>query len=84
MTVVVQQRETELFATADLGWTKAPGEALAFRTTLEALDYCRAKNLSNVSIVLRFDNPHLDVRLPYRWQVQSDAPATGGNLDQTA
>ncbi len=65
MKVFLQNVKTGLLF-RDLGeWTDDNEKARAFPNSLIALDFCNLKQLDGIQILLRFDQPRYDVRLPF-------------------
>ena len=63
MKVVLQERATELYFQGEGRWVKDASQAFNFGNSLEAIDYCVARQISGVEIVLRFADPRYDIRL---------------------
>lgn len=71
MRILVQHCETGLFLAEDSTWTSSDRDALIFRGTAQALDYCMERKMQNVRILLRFSNGVEDVLLPVTSTFQS-------------
>ena len=70
---IVKHRDTGHFLTAG-GWSANEFEALAFKTSLQALDYCCRHKMREAILVLKFSDPRFDIELhPF----ESDSPKSG-------
>ena len=59
--------------TAD-GWSANEPEALTFKTSLQALDYCCKRKMREAVLVLKFSDPRFDIELhPF----DTEAPKPG-------
>ena len=64
MRILVQQKENGLYFKDIEGWTRDQSEAMEFLSSTEAIDFCVANKLSDVQLVLRFDEEKTDIILP--------------------
>lgn len=64
MRILLQQKNTGLYF-KDLGaWTPNAADASDFLSSTKALAFCAAHKISNVQLVLKFDEEHYDIVLP--------------------
>ncbi len=64
MRILLQQKNTDLYF-KDLGaWTPNAADASDFLSSTKALAFCAAHKISNVQLVLKFDEEHYDIVLP--------------------
>ena len=63
MRIVIQHATKELYLKGSNEWVKHETEARAFKSSLEAIDFCLAHNVKQVFIVLKFDDPQYDIHL---------------------
>ena len=59
---IVKHRESGAFLTAH-GWSANEVEALTFKTSLQALDYCCRHKMREAVLVLKFTDPRFDIEL---------------------
>jgi len=64
MKVVIQSTRTLHFLRDDCSWATCAAEASAFSSSIKALDFCVRHKLTDVQIVLHFENASPDVILP--------------------
>jgi len=60
--IYLQQRDPRLYYKGPGRWTKARGEAWAFKSSSEALDFCERENIRDAEIVLAFEDERYDIR----------------------
>jgi hypothetical protein len=64
MRILLQQKETDLYF-KDVGeWTRHPPDAMDFMSSTAAVDFCTLNKISDVQIVLKFEEQHYDIVLP--------------------
>lgn len=63
MRVLLKQPGTRLFLKDSNRWTDNSTDAMDFKTTPAAMDYCLIHGFHGVSIVLKFVNAREDVEL---------------------
>ena len=65
MRVLVQNSVTRIFLGEGCIWLSSEVEAKAFRTSVEAADFCFTNKLDGVQVVLHFDfAAHQNIELP--------------------
>lgn len=64
MRILLQQKNTGLYVKALGVWTHNPGDANDFLSSSKALAFCAANKISDVQLVLKFDEEHYDIVLP--------------------
>lgn len=64
MKVLLQRKETSEYLKEDGVWTRDPAEATDFLSSTKAIEYCVAKKVSGVHLVLKFEEQHYDIVLP--------------------
>ena len=77
MRTIIQHRDTQQFLAHPDGpgsWTQRADGAVAFASSVAALQFCLKNHLENVQIVLKFQRDEFDIRLPVR---TGPAPRTG-------
>jgi hypothetical protein len=82
MRVLLQQKGTGLYYKDKDLWTHLPADAVDFLCSTKAIDFCVANRLSNVQLVLKFDQQSYDIVLPMvaeRSHVSSTRPGTGSS-----
>jgi hypothetical protein len=63
MKVLIQNRETKEYLTWTGAWTASRDEAMDLCTSTQALEYCNARGLYNMEIILAFEDPNYDMRI---------------------
>ena len=64
MRILLQQKETGLYF-KDIGsWSRACSDAMDFLSSTAAIDFCVANKISDVHLVLKFDEQKYDIVLP--------------------
>jgi hypothetical protein len=64
MKILLQQKENGLYF-KDIGaWDADPTEAMDFLSSTSAIDFCVANKISDVQIVLKFEEQRYDIVLP--------------------
>jgi hypothetical protein len=64
MRIVLQQKETGLYF-KDLGsWARESSEAMDFLSSTAAIDFCITNKLTDVQLVLKFDEQRYDIVMP--------------------
>ena len=69
---IVKHRENGAFLTAN-GWSANEVEALPFRTSLQALDYCCKHKMREAVLVLKFSDPRFDIEL-HPFEIDASKP----------
>ena len=64
MRILIQQKENGLYFKDIEGWTRDQSEATEFLSSTEAIDFCAANKLTEVQLVLRFDEEKTDIVMP--------------------
>ena len=64
MRIVVQNRKTNAFLTAEKRWVQQLDFARSFPTSLEALRFCLETNLTNIDVVVCYPGMKSNLRLP--------------------
>jgi hypothetical protein len=64
MRILLQQKETGLYFKDVSSWTRASLEAIDFVSSTAAIDFCTVNKLSEVQVVLKFDEQQYDIVLP--------------------
>ena len=68
MRILLQQKETGLYFRDIDSWDPDPFEAMDFLSSTVAIDFCVANKISNVQLVLKFDEQRYDIVLPVQFQ----------------
>ena len=64
MRILLQQKETGLYF-KDIGsWNRDASEAMDFLSSTSAIDFCVLNKISNVQLVLKFEEQRYDIVLP--------------------
>jgi hypothetical protein len=77
MRIFLQQKETGLYF-KDIGeWVRNSAEAMDFVSSTAAIDFCVMNRLTDVQLVLKFQEQQYDIVLPVRsaQDAISDRPA---------
>lgn len=61
MKIHLQRCEPRLYYKGSGRWTKARGQAWAFKSSCEALDFCQRENIRDAEIVLAFEDERYDI-----------------------
>ena len=72
MRILLQQKDTGLYFKDINSWDADPFEAMDFLSSTMAIDFCVANKISNVQLVLKFDEQRYDIVMPV--QIQSSEP----------
>ena len=64
MRIVVQDRRTNEFLTSEKRWVRQLDFAQAFATSLDALRFCVAKDLTNIDMLVCYPGAKSNLRLP--------------------
>lgn len=64
MKIVVQDRKTNAFLTADKRWARQLDYAQSFPTSLDALRFCLKTNLSQMDMLVCYPGAKNNLRLP--------------------
>jgi hypothetical protein len=78
MRILVQQKETGLYFRDVGSWTHNSSEAMDFVNSTAAIDFCVLNRLTEVQLVLKFDQQEYDIVLPVAAPADypSDRPGT--------
>jgi hypothetical protein len=74
MRILLQQKDTGLYFRDIDSWDSDPFEAMDFLSSTTAIDFCVANKISNVQLVLKFDEQRYDIVLPV--QIQQNEPSS--------
>jgi hypothetical protein len=66
MRILLQQKETGLYFRDIASWVRVSSEALDFLSSTAAIDFCVSNKISDVQLVLKFDEQKYDIVLPVR------------------
>lgn len=64
MRILLQQKDTGLYFKDVGAWDADPGVAMDFLSSTAAIDFCVANKISNVQLVLKFEEQRYDIVLP--------------------
>jgi hypothetical protein len=64
MKVFVQHALSFQYLKRDFGWTTNCSDAMEFGTSLQAMEFCWRYNLSEIQVVLKFEDARYDIVLP--------------------
>ena len=64
MRILLQQKETGLYFKDVGSWTINTSEAMDFLNSTAAIDFCVTNNISDVHLVLKFDEQKYDIVMP--------------------
>ena len=64
MRILLQQKESGLYFKDINSWGPDPGDAMDFLSSTSAIDFCVANKISDVQIVLKFEEQRYDIVLP--------------------
>jgi len=64
MRILLQQKNTGLYLKALGAWVANAAEASDFPSSTKALAFCAANRISDVQLVLKFEEHHCDIVLP--------------------
>jgi hypothetical protein len=64
MRILLQKKETGLYLKDVGSWTRASVEAMNFVSSSAAIDFCTVNTLTEVQVVLKFDEQQYDIVLP--------------------
>jgi hypothetical protein len=64
MKIVLQRKDTGDYF-KDVGdWTRNAAEAMDFLSSTQAIEFCAMNQISDVQLVLRFEEQHYDIVMP--------------------
>jgi len=66
MPILLQNKETGLYFKDIDAWVRTSGEAMDFVSSTAAIEFCVSNKLSQVQLVLKFDEQRYDIVLPVR------------------
>jgi hypothetical protein len=66
MKILVQDRKTHEFLTADKRWVRHLDYARTFPSSLDALRFCVDANLTNIDVLVCYPGTKTNLRLPLR------------------
>ncbi len=72
MRILLQQKDSGLYFKDINSWDPDPFEAMDFLSSTVAIDFCVANKISNVQLVLKFEEQRYDIVLPV--QMHPDGP----------
>ena len=78
MKILLQNIQTKLYFSLLGVWTDKPNLAYDFRHSARALDFARANELTEVQLVVRFEDSQWDNIVPVPLQVATLCPADRG------
>jgi len=64
MRILLQQKETGLYFKDINAWTREPEEARDFLSSTSAIDFCVLNKISDVQLVLKFQEQGYDIVRP--------------------
>jgi len=64
MRILLQQKGTGLYFKNIGDWSRTSSEAMDFVSSTSAIDFCVANKLSDLQLVLKFDDQHCDIVMP--------------------
>ena len=64
MRILLQQKESGLYFKDVGAWDPDPAQAMDFLSSTSAIDFCVANKISNVQLVLKFEEQRYDIVLP--------------------
>ena len=64
MRILLQQKNTGLYLKTLGAWVANAAEATDFLSSTKALAFCAANKVSDVQLVLKFEEHHYDIVLP--------------------
>jgi hypothetical protein len=64
MKILLQQKENGLYFKDIDAWDANPSQAMDFLSSTSAIDFCVANKISDVQIVLKFEEQRYDIVLP--------------------
>jgi hypothetical protein len=64
MKILLQQKENGLYFIDIDAWDADPARAMDFLSSTSAIDFCVANKISDVQIVLKFEEQRYDIVLP--------------------
>jgi hypothetical protein len=72
MRILLQQKDSGLYFRDIESWDPNPFEAMDFLSSTAAIDFCVANKISNVQLVLKFEEQRYDIVMPV--QIQTSEP----------
>lgn len=76
MRVLLQQETNGCYVRPDGDWTESAAEAKDFLSSSQAIDYCVARRLQGLQLVLKFEEQHYDIVLQMA-AARRHRPSTG-------
>ena len=64
MRILLQQKQSGKYFRDIDAWDADPAEAMDFLSSTAAIDFCVANKISDVQLVLKFDEQRYDIVLP--------------------
>jgi len=64
MRILVQQKDTGLYFKDVGAWVRPSSEAMDFVSSAAAIDFCVANKISDVQLVLNFEEERYDIVIP--------------------
>lgn len=77
MRILLQQKETGHYFKDIESWTANPAEAMDFLSSTAAIDFCVLNRISDVQLVLKFDEHRYDIVLPVLPESPRHKPGQG-------
>jgi hypothetical protein len=72
MRILIQRKDTGLYFKDIDAWVRSGSEAMDFLSSSAAIDFCVANKLSNIQLVLNFEEHRYDIVIPV--QSSEDRP----------
>ena len=80
MRILLQQKETGLYF-KDVGiWVRVGSEAMDFVSSTMAIDFCVTNKLTDVQLVLKFEEQQYDIVLPVHGSQETVSESRGRTL----
>jgi hypothetical protein len=64
MRIFLQQKQSGLYFKDIASWVRSPAEAMDFISSTAAIDFCVTNKLSDVHLVLKFEEQRYDIVMP--------------------
>jgi len=78
MRILLQQKQTGLYFKDVGSWVQTSAEAMDFVSSTAAIDFCLSNKLSDLQLVLRFDEQQCDIVMPVQSSLEP-LPDRAGN-----
>ena len=66
MRILLQQKETGLYFKDVGAWIREPAEAMDFLSSTAAIEFCTLNKITNVQLVLKFEEERYDIVMPVK------------------